>query len=58
MGLEDFSRNYHRVEVCNLGPDCMDAEQAASKKKWETSVHDGSWKKRVNAGGCRNFLGE
>ena len=55
--MEDFSRNYHRVEICSLGPDALSDEQA-KKKKWETSVHEGGWKKRVNAGGCRNFLGQ
>ncbi len=59
MSYEDFTANYHKVEICNLGPDSpMESGAKAAKKKWETNLIDGTWKAKVNAGGCRNFLGK
>ncbi|XP_041353027.1 calpain-A-like isoform X3 [Gigantopelta aegis] len=56
MSYKDFSMNYHKLEICNLGPDSLDDEDLGDKKKWEMSKHDAEWVRRVNAGGCRNFL--
>jgi len=28
-----------------------------TKRQWKVTVHDGSWQRQVNAGGCRNYLG-
>jgi len=56
MSYQDFVKNYQKLEICNLGADSLtDAKSAA--KRWEMTVRDGCWKKRVNAGGCRNYLG-
>ena len=56
MSFQDFSKNFQKVEICNLGPDSV-IEEASDKKTWEMTGNEGCWKKRVNAGGCRNFLG-
>lgn len=55
MSFQDFSKNFQKVEICNLGPDSV-IEEASDKKTWEMTGNEGCWKKRVNAGGCRNFL--
>jgi len=56
MSFQDFSKNFQKVEICNLGPDSV-IEDVSNKKTWEQTLNEGCWKKRVNAGGCRNFLG-
>jgi len=56
MSYQDFVKNYQKLEICNLGPDSL-MEQKSAKKCWAMTVDDGCWKKRVNAGGCRNYLG-
>ena len=49
-------KNYQKMEICNLSADSL-TDASASKKRWEMTASDGCWKKRVNAGGCRNYLG-
>ena len=39
-----------------MGPDAF-GQEVGAKKKWEAQFEDGTWKPRVTAGGCRNFLG-
>lgn len=57
MSFQDFSNNFQKVEICNLGPDALTDEALGSgKKRWESNTQDGAWKRRVNAGGCRNYL--
>ncbi|CAH1791248.1 unnamed protein product, partial [Owenia fusiformis] len=56
MSFQDFTHNFQKIEICNLGPDALTEEESGGKKKWEATSQDGSWRKRVNAGGCRNFL--
>lgn len=46
------------LEICNLGPDSLDEDDLQNKKKWETFKEHGAWIRRVNAGGCRNYLGK
>jgi len=59
MSYKDFSGEYEKLEICHLGPDTLAAvDNDEEDTKWEGSVCDGSWKRRVNAGGCRNFAGE
>ena len=42
-----------------MGPDSLtEDDKAKNKKRWEATVHEGSWRRRVNAGGCRNYLGK
>lgn len=58
MSFQDFSNNFQKVEICNLGPDALiDNSTNQAKKRWESTKIDGGWRKRVNAGGCRNYLG-
>jgi len=54
MEYNDFTRNFQKMEICNLSPDCLEGPE--NKHHWETVFHEGTWKPRVNAGGCRNFL--
>jgi len=56
MSYQDFAKNYQKLEICNLGADSL-TDQTAASKRWEMTMSDGCWKKRVNAGGCRNYLG-
>ena len=62
MAFKEFSEEFEKLEVCHLGPDTLSPEDegdaSEEERKWEGTVCDGSWKKRVNAGGCRNFAGE
>jgi len=53
MAFNDFKSNFQKLEICNLGPD---SENPSSKKRWESSLQNGTWTRRVNAGGCRNYL--
>jgi len=55
MAFEDFISNFHKLEICNMGPDAF-GQVEGQKKKWENTVENGTWKPRVSAGGCRNFL--
>ena len=49
--------NFEKLEICYLGPDSLaEKERRAGKKKWEGILFEGSWRKRVNAGGCRNYI--
>jgi len=54
MDFDDFKRNFSKLEICNLSPDGLDSVE--NKVKWNTVFQEGSWKARVNAGGCRNYL--
>ncbi|KAH9519563.1 hypothetical protein Btru_003015, partial [Bulinus truncatus] len=56
MSFQDFTSNFQKLEICNLGPDSLDEEDLSNKKKWECYKEHGAWIKRVNAGGCRNYL--
>ena len=58
MNFQDFKHNFQKLEICNLGPDSLTSDSLGGKQKrrWEMCVENGQWKKRFNAGGCRNFL--
>ncbi|XP_067682786.1 calpain-9-like isoform X2 [Haliotis asinina] len=56
MAFQDFKENFTKLEICNLGPDSLDEADLGNKKKWEVNVQHADWKRRVNAGGCRNYL--
>ncbi|KAL4237591.1 hypothetical protein ACF0H5_002305 [Mactra antiquata] len=57
MSFQDWQNNFQKLEICNLGPDSLDEEEAAQGKiRWEATAEVGEWIPRVNAGGCRNFL--
>uniref|UniRef100_A0A452GME9 Uncharacterized protein n=1 Tax=Gopherus agassizii TaxID=38772 RepID=A0A452GME9_9SAUR len=53
MNFEDFKAHFDKVEICNLTPDALGDN---ATKKWEVTVHQGSWVRGSTAGGCRNFL--
>lgn len=55
MEFEDFKRNYDKVEICNMTPDCLTDN---TKRHWEVSLFEGSWIRSATAGGCRNYIGE
>jgi len=57
MSFQDFTKNFMKLEICNLGADALTEEEAnKNKKRWEMSAHEGNWIKKVNAGGCRNYM--
>ncbi|KAK3599185.1 hypothetical protein CHS0354_041026 [Potamilus streckersoni] len=57
MSFDDWKKNFQKIEICNLGPDSIDDEDTAKgKKRWEAKDEHGEWIRRVNAGGCRNYL--
>jgi calpain len=57
MSFQDFCKEFQKLEICNLGPDSLDEDQLGDGKRWEMTKENGAWVRRVNAGGCRNYLG-
>ena len=59
MSFEDWKTEFQRCEICYLGPDTLleedDGTMVQVLSMWEGDLHEGSWRKRVNAGGCRNY---
>jgi len=55
MSFKDFVSNFQRLEICFLGPESLDNEARAGKTTWEAGLFEGGWRRRVNAGGCRNY---
>lgn len=53
MSFGDFTKNFQKLEIVHLGP-----EVSGLKVAWNCNQIDGGWQRRVNAGGCRNFLGQ
>uniref|UniRef100_A0A8C7LCS9 calpain-2 n=1 Tax=Oncorhynchus kisutch TaxID=8019 RepID=A0A8C7LCS9_ONCKI len=51
MSFSDFTRHYHRLELCTLTPDTLTTDDV---KHWSVSNYDGAWRKGSTAGGCRN----
>ncbi|XP_048586552.1 calpain-B isoform X2 [Nematostella vectensis] len=53
MSFEDFKSHFDKLEVCML-----DVENAIDKTQisFNSRLENGSWRKHVSAGGCRNFL--
>jgi len=58
MSYEDFVKNFNLLEMCNAVPTASDSRTSTTggKIRWEMTTYEGSWKKFVNAGGCRNYL--
>lgn len=54
MSYQDFISNFSKLDICSLGPDAELEASAKKKKRYEMTSHQGSWKKRMNAGGCLN----
>lgn len=57
MSFQDFCKYFTTLEMCSLGPDTMSADDEMAKNQWSANQEAGQWVKRVNAGGCRNYLG-
>jgi calpain, invertebrate len=55
MSFKDFTANYKRLEICSLGPESLKDE--SKDVAYNSKLFEGGWKRRVNAGGCRNFPG-
>ncbi|XP_069118058.1 calpain-B-like isoform X2 [Argopecten irradians] len=55
MSFEDWVKEFHKLEICNLDPDSLNEIQS-DDKQWAVTKHSGQWTPRVNAGGCRNFI--
>jgi len=55
MSFRDFMNNFQRLDICYLGPDSLSDESQSGRTKWEGVLFEGSWRRRVNAGGCRNY---
>ena len=60
MSFQDFCKYFTTMEMCSMGPDSMSQglAEGENKNRWEATQDPGQWVRRVNAGGCRNFLGE
>lgn len=56
MSFKDFCQYFTTLEMCSLGPDSMSSDDESGKNQWSAKQEAGQWVKRVNAGGCRNFL--
>ena len=54
MSYQDFITNFSKMDICSLGPDAELEGSSKKKKRYEMTSHQGSWKKRMNAGGCLN----
>ncbi len=51
MSFRDFATYFKRVEIVNL------PSETTGGISWGNNSMQGSWRKKVNAGGCRNFPG-
>lgn len=58
MSFKDFASNFQRLEICHLGPESLENDELSGKQKhrYEEIVINGAWQRRVNAGGCRNYI--
>ncbi|XP_043210764.1 calpain-A-like isoform X2 [Amphibalanus amphitrite] len=56
MTFKDFTRNFQRLEICNLSPDSLDDDEDDASRRWEMSVFEGAWVRGATAGGCRNYI--
>ncbi|KAJ8350588.1 hypothetical protein SKAU_G00257180 [Synaphobranchus kaupii] len=52
MSFSDFTREFNKLEICNLTADALQASQV---KKWSSAVYQSEWRRGSTAGGCRNF---
>lgn len=55
MSHRDFMIHFEGLEICHLSPDSMGTENNG-QIYWNNEYVDGSWKRGVTAGGCRNYV--
>lgn len=59
MLLSDVLKLFNRVEVIHLDEENSKIEPSLSDKvTWQMQVHQGSWKRGITAGGCKNNIGQ
>ncbi|XP_029448965.1 calpain-8-like [Rhinatrema bivittatum] len=52
MSYSDFSKQFSRLEICNLTPDTLTCTE---QHKWNTTLFSGHWRRGCTAGGCQNY---
>ncbi|KAL1383959.1 hypothetical protein pipiens_013096 [Culex pipiens pipiens] len=55
MSMQDFTKYFDRIEICNLSPDCPIVRQKG-EYPWKQSAFEGEWVIGNTAGGCRNHI--
>lgn len=58
MSRRDLMTHFESLEICHLSPDTMGLSMESNEHiYWNNENVDGSWKRGITAGGCRNYLG-
>ncbi|KFB50195.1 calpain, putative [Anopheles sinensis] len=56
MSFADFKKQFDKIEMCHLTPDCPIVRDSQGRFKWKTSAFEGEWVRGSTAGGCTNFM--
>lgn len=54
MSYSDFTRQFSRLEICNLTPDTLESDDVGH---WNHYQYEGMWRVGSTAGGCLNYAG-
>jgi calpain-9 len=58
ISYADFIKTFTHLEVVHLDKETSrDEPSLQNKNTWQMKLHQGSWRKGVSAGGCRNNPG-